>query len=58
MNTPTPPVPEPIYPYTTIGICPTCWQMVTLVQPVFPQEPLGKEFDAVLFGNLWDLYAR
>ncbi len=22
------------------------------------QEPLGKEFEAVLFDNLWDLYAR
>lgn len=40
----TPPVPYPIYPHVSAGVCMTCGAFVYIEQPVFP-EAVGGPFD-------------
>lgn len=35
-----------------------CEPCGVLAEFLASQEPLGKEFEDILYGNLWELYAR
>lgn len=37
-RTPQPPVPLPVYPFSTVGVCRTCGSLVTITEPVFPTK--------------------